>query len=210
MEGTYPLPEAQLDRFFFKLLVKLPDRGRDGDDPRPHDGVRGRRRASRCCTGERILEMSRLARQIPIADEVRRYGIAIVMATHPENEVATRDHAAVRPLRRQPARRQALILGAKIRAILDHRYHVAREDLRAVAASVLRHRLILNFEGQAEGVQPDAVVADIMRSAPRAGRGGMRMAETSWRMVWSCPATLLSSSPSLAHKFVDATVPTGS
>ena len=95
--------------------------------------------------------MSQLARQIPIADELRRYGIALVLATHPEQRAGHRDDRAVRPLRSQPRGAQAIILAAKIRAILDHRYHVAREDIRAVAPAVLRHRLILNFEGQAEG-----------------------------------------------------------
>jgi MoxR-like ATPase len=163
MEGTYPLPEAQLDRFLCKLLVKFPqrsemetilDRTTETDTPF----------AQPVLAGERILEMSRIARQIPIADEIRGYGISVVLATHPDNELAT-------PLVRQfvrygssPRGAQALILCAKIRAILDERYHVARDDLRAAAASVLRHRLILNFEGQAEGIQPDAVVADILKA----------------------------------------------
>jgi MoxR-like ATPase len=112
--------------------------------------------------GERILEMSRLARQIPIADEVRRYGIALVLATHPENELATELTKRFVRYGASPRGAQSLILAAKIRAILDRRYHVAREDLRAVAPMVLRHRLILNFEGQAEGVGADAVINDIL------------------------------------------------
>jgi len=163
MEGTYPLPEAQLDRFFFKLLVKYPrfaeietilDRTTEAVQPRVEP----------IFDGQRILALSQLVRQIPIAAEVRRYGIAIVMATHPENEMAA-------PLTRQyvrygssPRGAQAIILAAKLRAILDNRYHVAREDIRAVAPAALRHRLILNFEGQAENIQPDEVVANVIET----------------------------------------------
>jgi MoxR-like ATPase len=163
MEGTYPLPEAQLDRFFCKLMVKFPttsdlesilDRTTETQTPR----------AGAVLAGERILEMSRLVREIPIANEVRRYGIALVMATHPEHELAA--DAAKKYVRygASPRGAQALILGAKIKAILDNRYHVAREDLRSVAPAVLRHRLILNFEGQAEGVSSDDVIAKILQT----------------------------------------------
>ena len=163
MEGTYPLPEAQLDRFFCKLVVKFPttsdlesilDRTTETQTPR----------AGAVLAGERILEMSRLVREIPIANEVRRYGIALVMATHPEHELAA--DAAKKYVRygASPRGAQALILGAKIKAILDNRYHVAREDLRSVAPAVLRHRLILNFEGQAEGVSSDDVIAKILQT----------------------------------------------
>ncbi|HEY7152520.1 MAG TPA: MoxR family ATPase [Gemmataceae bacterium] len=163
MEGTYPLPEAQLDRFFFKLLVRYPrfaeietilDRTTEAVKPK----------AEPIFDGQRILALSQLAREIPSAGEVRRYGIAIVMATHPENETAA-------PMTRQyvrygssPRGAQAIILAAKLRAILDNRYHVAREDIRAVAPAALRHRLILNFEGQAENIQADEVIANVLHT----------------------------------------------
>ena len=163
MEGTYPLPEAQLDRFFSKLLVKFPKTG-EMETILDRTTEKQRPQARPVLTGQRILEMAQLVREIPIADEVRRYGIALVMATHPEHELAA-------PIAKQyvrygssPRGAQALILGAKIKAILDHRYHVAREDLKAVAPAVLRHRLILNFEGQAEGVSTDDVVSQILQS----------------------------------------------
>ncbi|MBW3598364.1 MAG: MoxR family ATPase [Planctomycetes bacterium] len=165
MEGTYPLPEAQLDRFFFKLLVKFPridemetilDRTTETHTPR----------AERLFEADRILEMSRLARQIPIADDMRRYAIRLVMATHPDDENAS-------PMARQfvrygasPRGAQAVILAAKIKAILDGRYHVSRDDIRAVAHAALRHRLILNFEGQAEDVQTDQVIDNIVATTP--------------------------------------------
>jgi MoxR-like ATPase len=163
MEGTYPLPEAQLDRFLCKLLVKYPssqqmetilDRTTEAEEVA----------AQPVLQGEQVLTMRRLARQIPIADEVRRYGIAMVLATHPENREATDMTRRFVRYGASPRGAQALILCAKIRAILDHRYHVAREDLQVVAPSVLRHRLILNFEGQAEGVHPDAVVENIIQT----------------------------------------------
>src|SRR5690606_18363161 len=115
-------------------------------------------------SGERILEMAQLVREIPVAPEIRRYGIAIVMATHPEHELASEITRRYVRYGASPRGAQALILGAKIRVILDQRYHVAREDLRAMAPAVLRHRLILNFEGQAEGISTDDVIEKILQS----------------------------------------------
>jgi len=161
MEGTYPLPEAQLDRFFCKLLVKFPTAAdlemildRTTETQRPF--------AQPVLNGERILEMTRMAREIPIAAEVRRYGIALVLGTHPDHELASPLVKRFVRYGSSPRGAQSLILSAKIRAILDGRYHVARDDLRAAAASVLRHRMILNFEGQADGIAADAIVADLI------------------------------------------------
>jgi MoxR-like ATPase len=161
MEGTYPLPEAQLDRFFFKLLVQFPDADeletildRTTEAAEPH--------ASPIFDGQRIMELSHLARQIPIADELRRYGIAVVLATHPEKEQATEMSRRYVRYGSSPRGAQALILAAKIRAILDHRYHVSRDDIKAVALPALRHRLILNFEGQAEHIQTDDVIENVL------------------------------------------------
>ena len=165
MEGTYPLPEAQLDRFFCKLLVKYPtvsdlesilDRTTESLKPR----------AEAVMTGDRILEMSALARLIPVAPDVRRYGIAIVVATHPDHELAAAPTKKYVRFGASPRGLQSLILGAKIRAILDNRYHVAREDLRIMATPVLRHRMILNFEGQAEGIRADDVIDKIISNIP--------------------------------------------
>ncbi len=97
---------------------------------------------------------------------MRRYGIAIVVATHPEHELAAEPTKKYVRYGASPRGLQSLILGAKIRAILDNRYHVAREDLRVMALSVLRHRLILNFEGQAEGISADDVIGKIIASVP--------------------------------------------
>ncbi len=163
MEGTYPLPEAQLDRFFFKLMVKFPsaseiekilDRTTEAVEPK----------AAAVFDGHAILEMSRLARQIPIADELRRYAVSLVLATHPEHELATEMTKRYVRYGASPRGAQAIILGAKIRAILDHRYHVSRDDIRAVAPAALRHRLILNFEGQAESISADDIIVDALDS----------------------------------------------
>ena len=161
MEGTYPLPEAQLDRFFCKLLVKYPTVA-DLESILDRTTESIKTKAEAVMTGERVLEMSALSRLIPIAPDVRRYGIAIVVATHPEHELASGPTKKYIRYGASPRGLQALILGAKIRAILDQRYHVAREDLRVMAAPVLRHRLILNFEGQAEGISADDVISKII------------------------------------------------
>ena len=165
MEGTYPLPEAQLDRFFSKLIVQFPtlneletilDRTTEAKSPR----------AQPVLAGDRILAMSQLIRQIPIADDVRRYGISLVLATHPDHTTAPDVTKRYVRYGSSPRGAQSLILAAKILAILDGRYHVARDDIRAIALNVLRHRIILNFEGQAEGIQTDAVVEGILKSVP--------------------------------------------
>lgn len=161
MEGTYPLPEAQLDRFFCKLLVKYPTVS-DLEAILDRTTESLHRRVEAVMTGQRILEMSALARLIPIATDVRRYGIAMVVATHPDHELAAEATRKYVRYGASPRGLQSLILGAKIRAILDNRYHVAREDLRSMATPVLRHRLILNFEGQAEGIHADDVIDKII------------------------------------------------
>ena len=119
-----------------------------------------------CIRDRRIIEMSQIARTIPISEEVRRYGIALVLATHPDHELVAEPTKKYVRFGASPRGIQALILGAKIRAILDERFHVAREDLRAMAKPVLRHRLILNFEGQAEGVSTDDVIDKILEVVP--------------------------------------------
>jgi len=165
MEGTYPLPEAQLDRFFCKLLVKYPSIS-DLETILDRTTESAKPKAEAVLSGDRILEMSQVARQIPIADQVRRYGIAIVVATHPDQELAAEPTKRYVRYGSSPRGLQALILGAKIRAILDSRFHVARQDLRDMAKPVLRHRLILNFEGQAEGISADDVVQKIIDKIP--------------------------------------------
>lgn len=166
MEGTYPLPEAQLDRFLFKLLVPFPnrkdlltilDRTTAGSMPVP-DKVLGQ---------ERILHWMRFTRQIVIAPHVQDYAVRLVLATHPDSEFATDLVKKYVRFGSSPRGAQSLILGAKIKALRAERYNVAFADIAAVAAQALRHRLILNFEGEAEGITTDLVVADMLAKVPR-------------------------------------------
>ena len=161
MEGTYPLPEAQLDRFLFKLIVPFPtadeietilDRTTESSSPE----------AQPLFAPKRILEMSSLARRIPISDEVRRHAIHVVMATHPDHELATAMTKRFVRFGSSPRGAQSIILSAKINAILDYRYHVSRNDIDSVAINCLRHRVLLNFEGQAEDIKTDDVIRDIL------------------------------------------------
>ncbi len=168
MEGTYPLPEAQLDRFLFKINVGFPSPGelveilaRTTGEQQPS--------ASKAADGALVLAMGRLARQIPVASHVADFVARLVVASHP-------GHPAAPPLVKQflrygssPRGGQALILGSKITALLAGRLNVAFEDVAAVAPAALRHRLLLNFEGQAEGVTTDDIVKELLASVPQDG-----------------------------------------
>ena len=161
MEGTYPLPEAQLDRFFFKVdvpfptvdeLVEIADRTTGTVTPQ----------AEPVASGDTIAAMQELARGVPIARHVTEYAARLLKATHPDAEGAP---GAVRQYVRygaSPRGMQAMILAGKILALLDGRYNVAYDDLRQAARPALRHRLILNFDAQAEGVAADTVIDAIL------------------------------------------------
>jgi MoxR-like ATPase len=166
MEGTYPLPEAQLDRFMFKVNVTFPDvddlvtiieRTTGADVPQP----------DRVATGEQIVEMGRLALETPIASHVSRYVAELTVATHPENEHAPELVRRFVRYGASPRGAQGLIVGGKIHALLEGRANVAFEDVEAVARLALRHRLLLNFDGLAEGIDPDEIIADLLRAVPR-------------------------------------------
>ncbi len=165
MEGTYPLPEAQLDRFMFKVDVLYPSSGelveiltRTTGAEEPRAGV--------AADGHTILRMGDLARRVPVPSHVSEYVARLVVATHPDSDLAP--EMACRYVRygSSPRGGQALTLGAKINALLDGRYNVAFEDVQAVAPASLRHRLLLNFEGQAEGIRTDDVIADLVAHVP--------------------------------------------
>jgi MoxR-like ATPase len=164
MEGTYPLPEAQLDRFIFKLRVRYPalEELTEIIDRTTH--VRPVE-VQRVLTGPQVLTMRELVREIPIASHVRDLASSIVLATHPQWERAP--EAARRFIRygASPRGAQALVLGAKVRALAEGRFNVSVEDLRATALPALRHRLILNFEGEAEGVDVDDLIGQIVDAA---------------------------------------------
>lgn len=168
MEGTYPLPEAQLDRFLFKLQVRFPerevlhtilDRTTGYTEPSVEPVIDA---------GE-VEAMRQLSLDVPVARHVQDYAVRVVQATHP-------DHADSPKVTRQyvrygssPRGAQSLILSAKVKALMDGRFNVAVDDLKQVIKPALRHRVLLNFEGEAEGVSTDDVLDDIMKSV-REGR----------------------------------------
>ncbi len=161
MEGTYPLPEAQLDRFLLKVIVPFPteddliailDRTTGVEAPQ----------AKAVTTAAEIVEMQRLARAVPIAPHVTAYAVSLLAATHPDNDRAP---SLVREYVRyggSPRGAQALVTAGKILALLDGRFNVAVDDIRAAALPALRHRVILNFEGEAEGISGEAVVRAVL------------------------------------------------
>jgi MoxR-like ATPase len=161
MEGTYPLPEAQLDRFFFKVNVNLPnvsemveimERTTGKDSPT----------ASKTVSGAEIVHMRELARGVPIASHVKEFIARLVLATHPEDPNGS---PLVKKFVRygvSPRGAQALALGAKVTALLNGRFNVAFDDIKAVAPAALRHRLLLNFDGLAEGVKTDDVINELL------------------------------------------------
>lgn len=161
MEGTYPLPEAQLDRFFFKLKVEYPSLD-ELDLVMERTTKREMPLVERVCDGEQINGLEEIARDILIAEEVRRYALRIVLGTHPESEDAPELTKKFVRYGSSPRGAQALILAGKVKAILDGRYNVARTDIQAVALPSLRHRLILSFEGEAEGIDPDQIIEHLL------------------------------------------------
>ncbi|HVM30684.1 MAG TPA: MoxR family ATPase [Candidatus Limnocylindrales bacterium] len=165
MEGTYPLPEAQLDRFLFKLwvpfpseedLVQIMERTTGTDAPQ----------ANKAADSAQIVAMQRLARSVPIAPHVTAYAVSLLAATHPDGPRAPQ---LVREYVRyggSPRGAQALVLTGKIQALLEGRYNVSVDDIRAVAMPALRHRVIRNFEGEAEGITSDAIVRSVLEQVP--------------------------------------------
>ncbi len=163
MEGTYPLPEAQLDRFLFKINVGFPSADELVSilDRTTSDRVPEVRRVA---GAEDILRMQALARQVPIAQHVKEYAARLVMATRPDSPEAPRAAREYVRFGASPRGAIALVLAGKINALLEGRYNVAFDDIRRVAHPALRHRLILNFEADAEGVSADTVIDQIVMS----------------------------------------------
>jgi MoxR-like ATPase len=166
MEGTYPLPEAQLDRFFFKINVNYPTEEELMEISRRTTGV-DVRGAQPVVDGPTVLAMQQLARQVPVAEHVTRYAARLVLATHPHTQNGSKGLPLVNKhllYGASPRGMQALILAAKISALLDGRRAASSEDVRALALPALRHRIILNYEAQAENVSPDQVLEHVLRS----------------------------------------------
>ena len=164
-EGTYPLPEAQLDRFFFKLLVPysnrdelaaILDRTTAGHDPQAEPVV----------DAQQILDAQALVRHVAIAPHVQDYAIRLVMASHPGGELAQEMTNKFVRFGASPRGVQAVVLAAKVRAMLNERYHVSFDDVSGSFSPAMRHRLLLNFEGQAEGITTDRILNQILDTIP--------------------------------------------
>ncbi len=163
MEGTYALPEAQLDRFLLKIIVKFP---KAQDLMRIIDTTVGTQnlRAKSVATGEQLAHLIEIARAVPIATHIKEHAVQLLLATHPAQDDAP---DVVREFVRygaSPRGLQAMISASKVRALLEGRYNVSIEDVHAVAYPALRHRIILNFDGLADGVTPDALIRAVIEA----------------------------------------------
>lgn len=165
-DGTYPLPEAQLDRFFFKLSVRLPSHDnfvqileRTGGNVLPE--------IKAVAHGDDIIEMGRVLREIPVDRAVQDFLVRVVRATHPDNSDAPEPVRTYVRHGASPRAAQAILAASRARALLDGRYHVAKEDVEASAIPAMRHRLILSFEGEAEGIVADEVIRAAIQSSYR-------------------------------------------
>ena len=164
MEGTYPLPEAQLDRFLFKMKVYFPTLDELNEILNKTTGS-GFDEPDRVLDGEQILALRRLVREVVIAPHVQEHAVKLVLGTHPDSEFAPPEVRKYARYGSSPRGAQALILTAKVRALLEGRFNVAQEDIDFVARPALRHRIILNFEAQAEGVEADVLVEALIERA---------------------------------------------
>lgn len=160
-EGTYPLPEAQLDRFLFKLKVYFPTADElmeilNRTTTNENAGV------EKVLSADEILLLRRLVREVPVAPHIQEHAVHLVLGTHPDTEYATENVRRYVRYGSSPRGAQALILAAKVRALLQNRFHVSHEDIDFIARPALRHRIILNFEGQADGMDTDSLVEELL------------------------------------------------
>ena len=164
-EGTYPLPEAQLDRFLFKLLVSysnreqlkaILDRTTTGQDPQ----------AQSVADAEKILWAQKLVKRVVVAEHVQDYAIRLVLASHPNGQYAVDMTNRFVRFGASPRGVQSAVLSAKVRAMLDERYHVSFADIAQSYLPAMRHRIMLNFEGQAEGIQNDDILREVLDQVP--------------------------------------------
>ena len=165
-EGTYPLPEAQLDRFFFKILVGYQS-AEELTDILSRTTAGARAKVERVLGSEALLELMGLVREVPVASHVKDYAVRLVLATHPKTDTAAPIASQYLRFGSSPRGGQTLLLAGKVRALADGRFNVSYDDIQAVAATALRHRLILNFEAEAEGITTDQIIGQILADVPR-------------------------------------------
>ncbi len=165
-EGTYPLPEAQLDRFFFKLVVGYPsaadlteiiNRTTEGHQVQLH----------KVLDGATLMDLQKLVREVPVASHVKDYAVRLILATHPKTDTAAPVASQYLRFGSSPRGAQCLILAGKVRALTQGRFNVSFDDIQAVTTAALRHRLILNFEAEAEGITTDMIIGQILKGVPR-------------------------------------------
>jgi len=166
MEGTYPLPEAQLDRFLFKVLVPYPTVDELRDIVTRTTGAL-EYTAGAIMSGQEILAVNKLAREVPVADKVLEFALKLLVSTHPGNTKASPMVARYVQVGASPRGIQSIILAARVAALLDGRYNVSFADIERVALPALRHRLFLNFEAQGGGIGADSIIAEIIANTER-------------------------------------------
>jgi MoxR-like ATPase len=165
-EGTYPLPEAQLDRFFFKLVVGYPSADELTEVlTRTTEGSRAE--VNKVVDRESLLDLQKLVRQVPVATHVKDYAVRLVLASHPKTDTAAPITNQYLRFGCSPRAGQCLLLAGKVRALTQGRFNVSFDDIQAVATPAMRHRLILNFEAEAEGITTDQVIAQILLDVPK-------------------------------------------
>ncbi|MFZ4507621.1 MAG: AAA family ATPase [Fimbriimonas sp.] len=173
-EGTYPLPEAQLDRFFFKLLVPYPTKAElgevvrrttTGEHPEPQAVAKG----------EDVLRMRAIAREVPIAEPILDYALSLVVATHPEGDGASPVAKRYSRYGSSPRGAQSLVAAAKVHALLAGRFNVSKDDLRRALRPTLRHRMLLNFEAEADGMSADRVLDEVQSFVDAGDRDPIRV-----------------------------------
>jgi MoxR-like ATPase len=165
-EGTYPLPEAQLDRFFFKLLVGYPTAAELTEViTRTTEGLKAQ--VNKVLDGAMLMDLQKLVREVPVASHVKDYAVRLVLATHAKTDTAAAVSNQYLRFGSSPRGAQCLILGGKVRALTQGRFNVSFEDIHAVAAATLRHRLILNFEAEAEGITTDHIITQVLKDVPK-------------------------------------------
>src|SRR5262245_8711234 len=164
-EGTYPLPEAQLDRFFFKILVGYPSAA-DLNEVINRTTTGTKTSVEKILARETLLELMQLVREVPVASHVKDYAVRLVLATHPRTDTAAPIANQYLRFGSSPRGAQTLILAGKVRALAQGRFNVSFEDIQSAAMPALRHRLIPNFEAEAEGITTDHIIAQILRDVP--------------------------------------------
>jgi MoxR-like ATPase len=165
-EGTYPLPEAQLDRFFFKLLVDYPSAA-ELAEVLSRTTERAKAEVNKVLDGAALLELQKLVREVPVASHVKDYAVRLVLATHPKTETAAPIANQYLRFGSSPRGGQTLMLAGKVRALTQGRFNVSFDDIQAVAAAAMRHRLILNFEAEAEGITTDHIITQVLEDVPK-------------------------------------------